>query len=282
MILIGAILVGALGALMTLKYVRGVEGENAANNQMVDVLVASSEIPTGISADEALTVKAIVPAKRRRADLPVNVVTRAADISGQITALDLAGGEILTTAMFVSPEERTGSNASVLDRGNVAMTIRVDTASGVADLIRVGDSVNIMARATVRTAAEDESEGLSTDNGTAWSTGSPYVTVLQNVKVMAINNIIDAPGGPEAAPVTGEDGEAAAPTVQTANGLVTVQLPPDQAQLLASVQEAGLYLTLNRPDYEPVPLPFISDFPAFSGQTGKSPYPTVTDGAKGQ
>lgn len=278
MILVGAILVGGLAALLTLKYVRGVESESAANNQMVEVLVASGAIPSGVSADEAMTLKAIVPAKRRRADLPVNVVTRGADISGQITALELAGGEILTTSMFVSPEQRTGSNATVLERGNVAMTIRVDTASGVADLIRVGDSINIMAKASLDTGGEEPPAGLTTVSGDSWRTANPYVTVLQNVKVMAINNIVDAPS----APVQSTDEDAPAPPTQTANGLVTVQLPPDQAQLLASVQDSGLYLTLNRPDYEPVPLPFIAEFPAFSGQLGRTPYPTSNDEAKGQ
>lgn len=282
MILVGAILIGGLAALLTLKYVRGVENESAANNQMVEVLVASSAIPRGVSADEALTVKAIIPANRRRADLPVNAVTRGADISGQISALDLAGGEIVTTAMFVSPEERTGSNSSVLERGNVAMTIRVDTASGVADLIRVGDSINIMARVQYEFGVEERIEGIAPDGQGQWRSGSPFVTVLQNVKVMAINNIIDAPAAPASAK-SGEDGEPAPPPpVQTANGLVTVQLPPDQAQMLASVQDTGLYLTLNRPDYEPVPLPFSATFPTFSGELGKSPYPTSADEAKGQ
>lgn len=281
MILIGAILVGGLAALLTLKYVRGVENESAANNQMVEVLVASSAIPRGISADEAVTAKAIVPAKRRRADLPVNVVSRAADISGQITALELTGGEILTTSMFVSPDERTGSNSSVIDRGNVAMTIRVEEEAGVADLIRVGDSVNIMSRTLVESDSEVASETIRTVSGEAWRTGAPYVTVLQDVKVVAISNIVDAPQAPTAAKA-GDDGDAAPPPVQTSNGLITVQLPPDQAQLLASVQASGLYLTLNRPDYEPVPLPFISEFPMFDGQLGKSPYPTSADEAKGQ
>lgn len=280
MILIGAILVGGLAALLTLKYVRGVENESAANNQMVEVLVASGAIPRGISADEALTKKVIVPANRRRADLPVNAVTRPADISGQITSLELAGGEILTTSMFVSPEERTGSNSSVIDRGNVAVTIRVDEESGVADLIRVGDTINIMAR-TKPAGEETEGSEMATVSGDQWRIANPYVTVFQNVKVVAISNIVDAPSAPAAA-ASGEDGESAPPPVQTSNGLVTVQLPADQAQLLASVQDMGLYLTLNRPDYEPVPIPYMSDFPPFSGQLGTTPYPTSLDEAKGQ
>ena len=159
-------MIGGLAAFLTLNYVRGVENDNAAKNQLVDVLIASGPIPKGTSADEALATKVIVPAKRRRADLPASVITRSAEISGQVSALDMAGGEVLTSAMFVSPEERTGSNASVLDKGNVAMTVQVDTASGVADLIRVGDSVNIMAKATLDStdpaAAGGAAEGLRT------------------------------------------------------------------------------------------------------------------------
>lgn len=282
-------MIGALAAFLTLNYVRGVESDNAAKNQLVDVLIANGPIPTGASADEAVATKAIISAKRRRADLPSNVITRSAEVSGQVSALELSGGEVLTTAMFVSPEERTGSNASVLDKGNVAMTIQVDTASGVADLIRVGDSVNIMARASIMAGAAGDAEGepgaeaavgLSTTDGSAWTTASPYVTVLQKVKVVAINNIIDAPKA--AAAAEGADGADAPAPAQSANGLITVQLPPDQAQLLASVQSAGLYMTLNRPDYEPVPIPFITEFPTFSGQLGATPYPTASKEAAGQ
>lgn len=279
-------MIGALAAFLTLNYVRGVENDSAAKNQMVEVLVAGGPIATGSSADEAVMSKVIVPAKRRRADLPANAITRSAEISGQVSALDLAGGEVLTSAMFVSPEQATGSNSTILDKGNVAMTIQVDTASGVADLIRVGDSVNIMAKATLAGGATPDggaaaAEGLQTTAGDQWTTASPYVTVLQKVKVVAINNIIDAPKAD--APAGAEDGKDGAPTPpQTANGLITVQLPPDQAQLLASVQSSGLYLTLNRPDYEPVPIPFMSEFPSFSGQLGTTPYPAAVSEAKGQ
>lgn len=279
-------MIGGLAAFLTLKYVRGVENDNAAKNQMVEVLVAAQPFPTGTNADEAVTAKAIVPAKRRRADLPANAITRSAEVSGQVSSLDLYGGEILTTAMFVSPEQRTGSNASVIDRGNVAMTIQVDTASGVADLIRVGDSINIMVKTAIATgtaaggAGEASDEALSTTNGELWTPLNPYVTAFQNVKVVAINNIIDAPKAESQEAKEGDD--AAAAPAQTANGLITVQLPPDQAQLLASVQSAGLYLTLNRPDYEPVPIPFVSTFPAFSGQLGTTPSTAPKSEAKGQ
>ena len=62
------------------------------------------------------------------------------------------------------------------------------------------------------------------------------------------------------------------------SGLITVQLPPDQAALLAGVRTANLYLTLNRPDYEPVPVPFQPIVPGLPGEQGISPYPESSDG----
>jgi hypothetical protein len=64
--------------------------------------------------------------------------------------------------------------------------------------------------------------------------------------------------------------------------LVTVQLPPQQAALLAGLRDAELYLTLNRPDYLPVPVPFSNSLPNLPGEDGVSPYPPTTTGPTGQ
>src|SRR5690606_32011442 len=84
LILIGAIVIGGLAAFLTLNYVRGVENDNAERNQLVEVLVATGPMSAGSSADEAVGAKMISTAKRRRADLPTNVVSRSAEISGQV------------------------------------------------------------------------------------------------------------------------------------------------------------------------------------------------------
>ena len=67
-----------------------------------------------------------------------------------------------------------------------------------------------------------------------------------------------------------------------ASPLVTVQLPPNEAQILASLRDADLYLTLNRPDYPPVPLPFTNSLPNLPGETGQLTYPPTTTGPTGQ
>ncbi len=265
MILIGAVVIGGLAAFLTLNYVRGVENENAEQNMLVEVLVAKGPIPKGTSADEALAVKQVAFDKRRRADLPQSVVRREAEISGQVASVDLSGGEIITANMFVADTELSGSKSASLDKGNVAITISVDEAAGVAGLIQPGDSINILA-----TAETEEGGSLSSKVEAPAQPGGflftqPAVFAFQDVKVLAVGQSL---GEPVADTPEGE----APPADTTSSGLITVQLPPDDALILAGVRSSALYLTLNRPDYEPIPAPFFNWLPSFSGELGVSPY----------
>jgi Flp pilus assembly protein CpaB len=275
LILIGAVVIGGLAAFLTLNYVRGVENDSAEQNQLVEVLVAAGPIAKGASADEAIGAGLVEPAKRRRADLPVGAVTRNAEIQGQVAAVALNGGEIITTSMFVSNTQLTGSNAATLDKGNVAVTISVDEAAGVAGLIQPGDLINIMA-----TVGDDENSEIfraraAELGGDPFVLTSPSVLALQAVKVLAVGQSL---GQPVAATEEGEE----TPPPPTNTGLITVQLPPEQAVLLASIRNSSLYLTLNRPDYETTPIPFVDLLPNFPGSEGVSPYPAEADGNDGQ
>lgn len=272
LILIGAIVIGGLAAFLTLNYTRGIENENAEANQLVEVLVAATPIAKGTSADEAIATQMVVSDQRRRADLPTNYVTREAEIAGQVASVDLGGGEIITPMMFVADDALSGSNGTTLDKGNVAITISAGDAAGVAGLIQPGDSINILALAKVSTGEEgsDDAGGLgkpapADPSAEAWTLPNPYVATFQDVKVLAVGTNLGEP-------VAAAEGEAAPPAA-AASSLITVQLPPDQAVLLASMKDSGLYLTLNRPDYEPVPLPFFNKIAAFTGELGVSPYP---------
>lgn len=278
LILIGAIVIGGLAAFLTMNYVKGVESESADKNQMVTVLVAAGPVAKGSSADEALASQSIRTAERRRSELPASAVVRAEDISGQVAAVDFGGGEVITSMMFLPVQELTGSKGSSIDAGNVAITIMVEPDAGVAGLIQPGDSINIMALGPVApgtdgapTAPLSKATG---DASTPWSLGQPYVYAFQDVKVLGVGKNL---GTPVAAPATAPGAEpapAAAPATDT--NLITVQIPADQAPLLISLRGAGLYLTLNRPDYEAAPIPFVSSLPSFSGEEGRSPYPAAS------
>lgn len=271
LILVGAIVIGGLAAFLTLNYVRGVENENAEKNQLVEVLVATGPIPKGSSADEAIATKLVAMDERRRADLPSAVVRRNAEIAGQVAAVDLTGGEIITSNMFVNQTDVSGTKSTSLDKGNVAITISVDESAGVAGLIQPGDSINILTTATVGAGGgEGEGGGGLTSGSGGYTLSQPSVYAFQDVKVLAVGKSLGEP-------VAAAEGEAP-PAEATGNaGLITVQLPPEQAALLASIRSSQLYLTLNRPDYEPIPLPLQPTVPTLPGEQGVSPYGQDSD-----
>lgn len=288
MILIGAVVVGALAAFLTLSYVRGVENKSDEDAQMVAVVIAAGPIAKGSTADSAIAAKQLTIEKRRRDELPANPVRRYADIMGQVAAVDLGGGEVITTSMFVSPTALTGSNAAGLDKGNVAITITVDQAAGVAGLVKPGDNINILANYCA-VGAQAAGGGGGTQNacplqrangGTGEVTlGTPASYLFQGVKVMAVGQQLGSPVAASSTPAAGGDAttpETTAPPAQSP--LITVQLPPQQAQVLASLRDANLYLTLNRPDYTPVPMPFTNSLPQLPGEAGTALYPTQATG----
>ena len=266
-------MIGGLAAFLTMNYVKGVENENAAKNQLVDVLVAKGPIPKGTSADAALAAQQITVDKRRQADLPAQAVRRNAEIAEQVASVDLGGGEIITSNMFVADSDLTGSKSTSLDKGNVAITISVDDAAGVAGLVQPGDSINILAGVEPENA-EGEGEGLSGGAG-GYVLQTPAVYAFQNVKVLAVGQSLGVP-------VAQTDGAAAEQPPQESSGLITVQLPPEQAVLLAGIRSSSLYLTLNRPDYELVPIPFQPIVPTLPGETGTSAYPDASAENDGQ
>lgn len=284
LILIGAVVVGGLAAFLILSYVRGVENRSNQAGAMVDVVVVAGPIAKGTNANEAIDAKLLTMDKRRREDLPANPVRRFPDIMGQVASLDLGGGEVVTTSMFVPNTALNGSKSASLDKGNVAITISVDQAAGVAGLVQPGDSVNILARycaivgAGGGAAAAEGSSGCALSRagvpaaGSGVQLGSPSSYLFQAVKVLAVGQSLGQPVAAAApAPAAGATADTTAPP--TVSPLVTLQLPPAEAQLLASLRDASLYLTLNRPDYVPVPVPFSNSLPELPGETGQSAYP---------
>jgi Flp pilus assembly protein CpaB len=159
----------------------------------------------------------------------------------------------------------------------VAITISVDQAAGVAGLIQPGDSINILAKVDLASVQEGAGEGGEASAGgvgvsdDAWGLSSPSVYAFQDVQVLAVGQSLGEP--------VAEGEEGAAAPAGAGSGLITVQLPPDQAAVLAGVRDASLYLTLNRPDYEPVPVPFAPVVP-LTGEQGVSPYPKSPDGGQ--
>lgn len=259
MILIAAIVIGALAAYAVVVYVGGIEDRANDNARRVPVVrVAEGGIPRGMRGQEAVDAGLLETAEIAQEFYPetaiapdaIDIVLRKAAVS------DLAEGQVLVEGMFVDPTTSQITAARRLTEGNVAITISVDNVRGVAGLIVPGDLVNIMVTQSngCETATPAEGEEAPAEAGapsTALCGAARYLFQAAQVLFVDDNPVLQ-PGETQGA--TNPDGT---PVAAVNTGLLTLQVPPQAAQVLASAPADAFYLTLLPEQYTPAPLPPI-------------------------
>ncbi len=269
LILVGAIAVGAIAALLILRYVSGIEDKANRDNQLVPVVVVQGGVAQGEKADGAITDGRLVIGERRSIDVPANAVTRLDDVKGQVATIELSEDEIVTTAKFAGSVGNSSSSSNSLAEGMTAVTLSFDSVKGVAGLVSPGDYVNILAALKPLDSAVQEQPRM------AEAPMSQYVA--QKVKVLAIGQNL---GTPVAAGEGGED------TAAVSSDMVTFEVPPEVAPTLVAFSTKELYLSLVRPDYQPRPVPpvgYLSPLVPMQettpGSDGRTPYDGLPAGA---
>lgn len=263
MILIAAIVIGALAAYAVVTYVGGIEDRANDNARRVPVVRVAELIPRGTRGQEAIDGDLLERAEIAEEFNPptaispdeLDVIARKAAVS------DLAPGQVLVEDMFVDPVNSQITAARRLSPGNVAVTISVDDVRGVAGLIVPGDFINLMVvtESSGLCGGGDLPEDAQAADPAVTDSGLQITTILcrqarylfQEVQVLFVDDDpVQLPG--ETATQTAEE----AAEEQVANtGLITVQVPPLAAQFIASVPQDGFYLTLLPEDYTPGALP---------------------------
>lgn len=175
------------------------------------IVVAARELRFG----EQLTADALREIAWPHDAIPDGAFAAVSDIesSGQRAVLSAIGPNEPVLAWKISgPGARAGLSA-MLKGGMRAVTVRVNEYSGVAGFILPGDRVDVL---------------FTRQQGTAEDTGSVIEILLQNVRVLAINQISD---DRKAEPIVGN--------------VVTLELTPGDAQKVALAQATGsITLTL--------------------------------------
>ncbi len=249
-ILIGAIVVGVLAAFATLRYVSGVEDQANENAKQVPILVATDTIPEGMSVAEASSLGLIAQAEISQSNVPVDAVDSTDQLGNKIAVVDISARTPITNSLWITQDEAFVTNAERIPEGMVAISVSVDQVRGVAGLIVPGDKVNLMV-----TGQANTDEEAAAAAGAATTTGvltRPAYTVYQGVEVLFVGQnaaVATAQQGAE-----GAEDEEASQLVQGGSNLLTLSVPQEAAEVVASVDSASIYLTLVPPDYvfEPV------------------------------
>lgn len=270
LILIAAVLVGAIAAYALYTYVGGIEDEANDNAERVTIFKIVQDIPKGTFGDEAFAQGLIEEDVIAREYRPATAITDPAQIDGLVAISDLPANQVVVSNQFVSQAESLSTFSSLLKNNEVAVSVSIDQVRGVAGLLVPGDFVNILVTAS---AAEDAPAAPADAQGSTDVFTAPARYLFQKVQILAIGQSRKLEPGETAA--TNADGT---PVSTTASGLLTFALPALAAQQIASVEAGAFYLTLVPKDYQPVPLPALDVNAPLPGETADQLTPYGPDG----
>lgn len=303
LILIAAVVVGALSAFLVFNYVNSADDRARSNARQVDVLKIAKDIPKGLSGREAQAQGMIVPATIAAEFKPVTAIVDTSIIQDKVAVANYTTGQILVDGMFADPIENQitfagrvpndcapiGLDGSATGQPVpcVGVTITVDTVRGVAGLIVPGDYVNILVQPETSfcTGTSPSKGGVVTQDATSTplpdgaTICNPARILFQAARVLFVDKTaVPQPGDINA---TGTGTQATGAT--TNGGLLTLEVPPAAAQLIASIDPSLMYLTLLPPDYVPEALGQIDPFPAvLPGEDATRLTPYGPQGFQGQ
>jgi Flp pilus assembly protein CpaB len=272
LILIGAIVIGIFAGVALLNYVRGIEDDIAAEKQSVDVLVAIQDIPKGTPASEAVEMIAVaqIPLELRpNTFVPVDAKDSLVGLEAQN---NIAKNQIIINGLFVDPTIVQQKFTDQIPPGQVAVSLSIDQTAAVAGFVQPGDEVNLLIKHTNLGCGGNQPEEEAPTGEDDVASPSPlqldelpdeeYCTYteparyfFQRVEVLSVGaNLQLAPGE------TSETG------ITQLGGPMTFMVPNEAAQLLASVAEQDIILTLLPEDYQAEPLPALT-FDLMEGPT---------------
>jgi Flp pilus assembly protein CpaB len=291
LILIAAIVIGALASFLVYGYVSGVQDEAYDDAQRLEVFVVKQAVPKGTYGEEATAAKLIVKDQIPKKFYPPTAIRAAEDIGGKVAINDLAVNQIVTSDMFADPATVSSTFSDRLEKINdedqVAVSISVDQVHGVANLLQPGDYVNIMQTGICEGGQTSGGAGGEGGEGEDAGTQDPCAGqeailfgkqaryVYQKAQILAVDQTPVAQPGE----VTAAEGEAAATAEPANRGLLTLIVPARAAQYIASLVPEQIYLTLVSRDYEPVPQTAIDPTGPLPGEDPSVLTPYGPDGA---
>lgn len=234
--LIGAIVLGVVAALGVFVYTAGADDRAMAEQQAVDVLVTTQEIPSGTTLEQAWSDGLVEQTRVPTSNAPAGYLQPTAP-RGQVAQAAIPGGQILLTASF-------GTQAPVaepidLRPGEVAVSVELGDPQRVGTFLRPGSTIAIF-NTTVRIDGDSQTRLL-----------------LFGVPVLAVGDA-----------TAGQSAEDQATAAQTA--LVTIGVTPAEAERVVHAAQTGaLYLALLDGDAKPVTTTGVSDTTLYVDSTLK-------------
>jgi len=139
-----AVALAALASAAAYVGLHSAQKKAEKNAGLTSVYVLKGTVPTDDSAAAAYSQGLIRVIRMPLQFVPAGAVTNLSVIHDHLSWYDLPAGEVVTGAMFVAPGALHSIASERLPRGDVAVSVSVDQAHGVAGLIQPGDKVDIL------------------------------------------------------------------------------------------------------------------------------------------
>ena len=138
---LAALLMACVGAVVLTNYVRGADARAMAGMDTAKVLVVTSTIPEGTSADKLATLVAIktLPAKA----VTAGTLTSLSSIVGQVSTVDLQPGEQLLGSRFVDPATLVDPNKIEIPEGLQQLSVAMERSRMLGGLLVPGATVGV-------------------------------------------------------------------------------------------------------------------------------------------
>ncbi len=211
-----------------LLFPQATEKEEEKSEPMVSVVAAAKDIQCYSVVNQSMLTVVSVP----QSTVHPNACLSTEEVIGGIFTADIAAGEIILNNHVLTGDEIPSHLVLCIPEGHRAMTIGVSDTTGVANLLKVGDRVDIISVIGLDSDSDKESQGRVA------------ITLVQDKEILAIGqSLVDAPKA--------DDGSYSYRNVTLA------LLPTEVPQVVAAQAEGELYCVLrplgddSKPDIKP-------------------------------
>jgi pilus assembly protein CpaB len=229
LIIVLALVLGGLAAVFAATYLRSARTDIAAQNESVEVLVATQDLPRGLTAEELVQKKLVVTRRVPRQFVSADAISSMRGVQDQVLAVPVGTGEQITKTRFSYPQD--AGLAYSVPQDLVAMSAEVDEVGGVAGLLKPGDYVIVYA--TLKGGARRGDQTART------------IVLIPRTRVLAVGNKIGVESSASLAEEQQQNSSGGALSGRGNNGqsnipkTVTLALTTQEAAQLTFAQEEG-------------------------------------------
>ncbi len=180
LILVVAIVFGLLAAFLVYNYITNTKTA-IENRTYTQVVTAAVDIPANTTIIDTMVELKPFPTELRTDKEFVDIK----DVVGKVSSAALTKGEVILQNRIIKPGEGMAKLAYKVPTGMRAITIPIDDIKGMANLIKVGDRVDLIAVVKPQ-GGEDRA-----------------TVIMQNIEVIALgSNLQETAAGDKSAPPT--------------------------------------------------------------------------------